>query len=85
MKLEKYFKIKVIAAFYSSRRNMCVHMELDKAIFAYSNFKQFIEQINKFFEDHLAGKLQTNYPQLIHSAKWKFDYIIAKKKGNLII
>ena len=45
MKLEKDFKIKfpeVNAAFYSSRRNMCVHMGLDKAIFGYSDFKQII-------------------------------------------
>ena len=48
LKLEKDFKIKfpeVNAAFYSSRRNVCVHMGLDKAIFAYPypNFKQIIE------------------------------------------
>ena len=82
MKLEKDVKIKfpeVHAAFYSSRRNMCVHMGLDKAIFAYSNFKQIIEQRNNFFDDHLAGKFETNYLQLIHSAKWKFDYIFARK------
>ena len=45
MKLEKDFKIKfpeVNAAFYSSRRNMCVDMGLDKAIFGYSDFKQII-------------------------------------------
>ena len=46
------------------------HMGLEKAIFSYSNFNQIVEQINKFFDDHLAGKFKTNYPQLIHSAQW---------------
>ena len=85
MKLEKDFKTKfpkVIVAFYSSRRNVCVHVGLDKAVFAYPNFKQIIEQLEKFFDENLGGKFQTNYPQLIHSAKWKFDYIVARKKRN---
>ena len=87
LKLEKDFKIKfpeVNAAFYSSRRNVCVHMGLGKAIFAYPypNFKQIIEQLEKFFDEHLVGKFQTNYPQLVYSAKWKFDYIVARKKRN---
>ena len=61
---------------------MNVHMGLEKAIFSYSNFNQIAEQINKFFDDHLAGKFKTNYPQLIYSAQWNFDYIIARKRKN---
>ena len=85
MKLEKSFKIKfpeVNVAFYSSRRNMCVYMGLNKTIFAYLNFKRIIEQINKFLDDHLAGIFERNYPQSIHSAKRKFDYIVARKNRN---
>ena len=81
--LENDFKKKfpeLNATFYSSRRNMCVHMGLDKAIFAYSNFNKIINELNNFFDEHLAEKFKTNYPQLIHSSKWKFDYIIARKK-----
>ena len=81
--LENDFKKKfpeLNAAFYSSRRNMCVHMGLNKAIFAYSNFNKIINELNNFFGEHLAEKFKTNYPQLIHSSKWKFDYIIARKK-----
>ena len=57
-------------------------MGLDKAVFPCPNFKQIIEQLEKFFDENLAGKFQTNYPQLIHSAKRKFDYIVARKKRN---
>ena len=85
IRLEKDFKIKfpeLNTAFYSSTRNMNIHMGLEKAIFLYSNFNQIVELINNYFDKHLAGKFQTNYPTLVHSAKWKFDYIIARKSKN---
>ena len=55
-------------------------MRLDNAIFSYSNFQDIIKEINNFSDSHLAGKFVVNYPQLIYSTKWKFDYIIARKK-----
>ena len=61
---------------------MCVHMGLDKAISGYSFFEDITNKIKDFFDAHLAGKLVVNFPQLIYSAKWKFDYIIARKKRN---
>ena len=54
--LEKDFKISFLelnAALYCSRRNLYVHMGLDKAISAYSNFNQIIERIN---DEYLAEK-----------------------------
>ena len=48
--------------------------------FSYLNYANIIEQINEFFDEHLAKKFNVNYPQLIHTAKWKFDYIVARKK-----
>ena len=41
-----------------------------------------IEEYNKFFEQNLADKFVVNNLQLIHTAKWKFDYIISRKKRN---
>ena len=61
---------------------MCVRMGLDKAIFSYSNFQDIIKEINIFFDNHFAGKFVVNHAQLIYSAKWKFNYIIARKKRN---
>lgn len=83
--LEKQFKIKfpdLNVSFYNSRRNMCIDIGLDKGIFGYSNFQDIINEIKDFFDTHLQGKFVVNFPQLIHSAKWKFDYIIARKKRN---
>ena len=79
MKLKKQFKEKfpeLNTAFYISKKNMCVHMGLDKSIFSYTNFEQIIGQITKFFNENLVAKFYVNYTQLIHTTKWKYDYII---------
>ena len=83
LQLEKYFKQKfpdLDAGSYVS--DMCVHMGLEKAIFSYSNYKAIIEEYKKLFEEHLPNKFVVNNPLLIHTAKWKFDYIISRKKRN---
>ena len=49
----KQLKIKfpdLKAPFCISRRNMCVHMGLEKAIFGYSNFQDITKEINNFFD-----------------------------------
>ena len=68
------------AGFYVSKRNNCVHMGLDNSIFSYLNYAYIIAQINKYFKENLADKFVVNYPQLTHTAKWKFDYIVSRKK-----
>ena len=83
LKLEKEMKEKLPelnAGFYVSKRNNCVHMGLDNSIFSYPNYANIIAQINKFFKENLDDKFVVNYPQLIHTAKWKFDYIVSRKK-----
>ena len=64
--LEKDFKKKFTelnAPFYSTRRYMCVHIGLDKAIFAYSNFNKIINELNKY----LMNIQQKNLKQTIHN------------------
>ena len=83
LQLQKYFNQKfpeLDASFYVSKRNMCVNMGLEKAIFSYSCYKLIIEEYSKFFKQHLSNKFQINNPPLIHTAKWKFDYVICRKK-----
>ena len=83
LQLEKFFKQKfhdLDAGFYVSKRNMCVHMGLEKSIFSYSNYKEIIEGYNIFFDEHLSNKFIVTKPQLIHTAKWKFNYRISWKK-----
>ena len=53
-------------------------MGLDNSAFGYSNFKQLLEKIVIFINEHLPEKFFSN--KLIHSTKWKYDYIVCKKK-----
>ena len=83
LQLEKFFKQNfhdLDAGFYISKRNMCVHIGLEKSIFCYSNYKETIEEYNKFFKEHLSNKFIVTKPQLIHTAKWKFDCKISGKR-----
>ena len=71
LQLEKFFKQNfhdLDAGFYVSKGNMCVHMGLEKSIFSYSNYKEIIEEYNKFFEEHLSNKFIVTKLQLIHTA-----------------
>ena len=67
------------AKFYSNRRNSYIHLGLDKAIFSYSNFKTLLEEVTSFLEEDIPNKFTSNFPKLIHSTKWKFDFILATK------
>ena len=84
IKLEKHIRIKFPeyeAKFYSNRRNSCIHIGLDKAIFAYSNFQDLMKEINLVLDENIPNKFSANFSRLIYSTKWKFDYIVSKKNG----
>ena len=84
IKLEKHIGIKFPeyeAKFYSNRRNSCIHIGLDKAIFAYSNFQDLMKEINLVLDENIPNKFSANFSRLIYSTKWKFDYIVSKKNG----
>ena len=70
------------AKFYSNRRNYCIHMGLDKAIFAFSNFRELLKEVTLFLDENIPNKFTDNFPRLIHSTKWKFDYTIATKNNG---
>ena len=72
LQLEKFFKQKfpdLDAGFYVNKRNMCVHMELEKSIYSYSNYKEIIEEYDKFFEEHLSNKFIVTKLQFIHNSQ----------------
>ena len=70
------------AKFYSNRRNSCIHLGLDKTKFSYSTFETLLEEVTSFLKEHIPNKFTSNFPKFIHSAKWKFDYILATKNTN---
>ena len=78
---KKYPKINV--SIYISKRTKIVHMGLDKALHDFEDYLQVIKDIKKFFLRHIE-KYDYEFlkPQLVNSIKWKFDYIIFRKKRN---
>ena len=85
LKLEKHIQNKFPgyeAKFYSNRRNYCIHMGLGKAIFAFSNFRDLLEEVTLFLDKNIPNKFTDNFPRLIHSTKWKFDYIVVTKNNG---
>ena len=82
-RMEREFKVKfpeLNAAFYISKRNIYIHVVLDRCIFSYDNYAKIIAQINIFFSQKFGAKFIVNFLQLIHTTKWKYDYIICRKK-----
>ena len=81
--LEKHIDVKFPefeAKFYSNRRNMYIHMRLDKSLFSFENYKQVLQEVQSFLNEHLKNKFICLFlPKLIHSTKWKHDYIISRK------
>lgn len=56
-------------------------MGLNKALFSYSNFKQLLEKIESFINEHLPEKfIFDKFLKLIHSTKWIYDCIVCRKK-----
>ena len=70
--MEKFFKQKfpdLAAGLYVNKQKMCVHMGLEKSIYSYSNYKEIIEECEKFFEEHLSNKFIVTKLQLIHNSQ----------------
>ena len=79
---EKYSKINV--SIYISKRTKIVHMALDKALYDFEDYLHVIKDIKKFFLRNIEKYDDYEFfkPQLVNSIKWKFDYIIFRKKRN---
>ena len=76
---KKFPKLK--AGFYVSRGNNFVHMGMDGPLFKFKYYTEIIAEII-FFKENLKDEFIVTYPYLIHTAKWKYDYIVSKKKRD---
>ena len=71
------------AKFYYNRRNLYLHMGLDKSLFSYEIFEKLLEEVDCFLNEYLSNKFACVFPpKLIHSTKWKHDYTIYKKMAK---
>ena len=63
--------------FYLSRCAQNVHMGLNNSLLTLYEYEQIISDVEKHWLMKRHGmKFKFILPQLIHTVKWKFDYII---------
>ena len=66
---------------YYSRRKKLIHLALDKTIDQYENYIDFLNEIASFFERHFKSEFEFCKPiKIINTIKWKFDYVIFRKR-----
>ena len=69
------------ADFYYSRRKKLIHLALNRSIEEYPNYQDFLKEIELFFESYFRKEFQMYKPiRIIHTIKWKFDYVIFRKR-----
>ena len=86
IKLEAFLKEKypfIDASFYCSRRKKIAHLGLKKALQDYRDYMKFIKNIRIFFflTVYRNNKFEFVNPYLNNSVKWKFDYVIFRKRN----
>ena len=63
--------------FYVNHRNTYIHLGLDKSLFSFGDYKDFLNTTEKFLSEQLRAQFKiVDPPKLVISAKWKHDYII---------
>ena len=79
---EKYLHID--SKFYFSRRKKFVHFGIERSIQQYEDYLKFIEDIKLFFLRNLKNSdfELALPPQLVNSVKWKYDYVVFRKRTS---
>ena len=85
-KLENSLKEKFpdvpLTEIYFSRRRKHIHFAFEKTIFD-SNIKNFLEEVERFYDHYLEKDFEMLKPmRIIHTIKWKSDYIVFRKRRN---
>ena len=73
----------VNVGFYLRRRSNFIHMGLDVPLYSFKNYPDFVKEIHTFLEKDLdSRRFQLVEPQFVLTVKWKYNYIILRKKKN---
>ena len=68
---------------YYSRRRKLVHLALDKSFDQYQNYLDLLKEIGEFYKKHFRNEFEFCNPiRIIHTIKWKFDYVIFRKRTS---
>ena len=76
----KFPELKI--SLYVSKRKEHMHMGLDIPLFSFTRHDQLTEEIKNFrmLSYDIEEKYKILFPHHIGSTKWKFDYIIMKRR-----
>ena len=66
--------------FYANRCNTYIHLRLDKSLFSFDDYTEFLNTIDKFLSEQLRVEFKiVGPPKIVISTKWKHDYIIRSR------
>ena len=66
--------------FYANCRNIYIHLGLDKSLFSFDDYKEFLNTIDKFLSKQLRAEFKiVDPPKLVISTTWKYDCIIRSR------
>ena len=68
--------------FFVLRCNRNVHMGLNRPLHAIKNFMEVLQFIENLWNEKKNGDelfIFCRYPEIMHSVKWKYDYLLFKK------
>ena len=80
-KLKEKFPDIPLTEIYFSRRRKNVHFAFEKTIFDSERKMEFLKEVEKFYEEYLKKDFELLKPmKVIHTIRWKFDYIAFRKR-----
>ena len=80
-KLKEKFPDIPLTEIYFSRRRKYIHFAFEKTIFDLERKKEFLKEIEEFYEKHLKSNFELIKPmKVINTIKWKFDYLVFRKR-----
>ena len=66
---------------YYSRRRKHIHFAFDEKPFNFERKDEFQKEVERIFETYLKSDFELINPmKIIHTIKWKFDYIVFRKR-----
>ena len=79
---EKFPEITITEVYYSKRRKH-IHFAFEDRFSNYERKKEFLEEVKKHYNENLKKDFEFLNPmKIIHTIKWKFDYIAFRKRKS---
>ena len=77
---EKFPEIPLNEIYYSRRRKQ-IHFAFDDRLSNLERKKEFLKEVEKLYDEFLKNDFEFLNPmRIIHTIKWKFDYIAFRKR-----